>query len=103
MAKLHIRHMVGGRSQEIEEEQVFRFDFPERPGALLNFLNVLGDRWNITMFHYRNHGSAFGRVLVAFQAKAREDASIMEFLDSLGYRYVNETQNRSYQLFLRRT
>ena len=103
MAKLHIRHMVGGRSQEIEEEQVFRFDFPERPGALLNFLNVLGDRWNITMFHYRNHGSAFGRVLVAFQATAQEDGSIMKFLDSLGYRYVNETQNRSYQLFLRRT
>ena len=103
MAKLHIRHMVGGRSQEIAEEQVFRFDFPERPGALLNFLNVLGDRWNITMFHYRNHGSAFGRVLVAFQATAQEDRSITKFLDSLGYRYVNETQNRSYQLFLRRT
>jgi threonine dehydratase len=103
MAKLHIRHMVGGRSQEIAEEQVFRFDFPERPGALLNFLNVLGDRWNITMFHYRNHGSAFGRVLVAFQATAQEDGPITQFLDSLGYRYVNETQNRSYQLFLRRT
>ncbi len=103
MAKLHIRHMVGGRSQEIAEEQVFRFDFPERPGALLNFLNVLGDRWNITMFHYRNHGSAFGRVLVAFQATVQEDGSITKFLDSLGYRYVNETQNRSYQLFLRRT
>ncbi len=101
MAKLHIRHMVGGRSAEVGEEQIYRFDFPERPGALLNFLVVLGNRWNISLFHYRNHGSAFGRVLVGFQASDKEEQAIIEFLDTLRYRYVKETANRSYQLFLR--
>lgn len=100
MAKLHIRHMVGGRSPRVGEEQIYRFDFPERPGALLNFLNLLGDRWNISMFHYRNHGSAFGRVLVGLQASAAEQAVIGTFLDTLDYRYVDETDNPSYRLFL---
>ena len=100
MAKLHIRHMVGGRAPKVSEEQVYRFDFPERPGALLNFLNILGDRWNISLFHYRNHGSAFGRVLVALQALDNQRDEIGVFLDSLQYRYVVETHNNCYKLFL---
>ncbi len=100
MAKLHIRHMVGGRAPQVGEEQVYRFDFPERPGALLNFLNLLGDSWNISMFHYRNHGSAFGRVLVGLQATADEQGAIGRFLDTLNYRYVDETNNPAYRLFL---
>ena len=100
MAKLHIRHMVGGRAPKVSEEQVYRFDFPERPGALLNFLKILGDRWNISLFHYRNHGAAFGRVLVALQALDNQRDEIIVFLDSLKYRYVIETQNNCYKLFL---
>lgn len=100
MAKLHIRHMVGGRAPQVGEEQVYRFDFPERPRALLDFLDLLGNRWNISMFHYRNHGSAFGRVLVALQASRESQPAIADFLDTLGYRYVVETDNLSYQLFL---
>jgi threonine dehydratase len=100
MAKLHIRHMVGGRAPQVGEEQVYRFDFPERPGALLNFLNLLGDSWNISMFHYRNHGSAFGRVLVGLQATANEQGAIGQFLDTLKYRYVDETNNPACRLFL---
>jgi len=100
MAKLHIRHMVGGRSPQVGEEQVYRFEFPERPGALLNFLVHLGGRFNISMFHYRNHGSAFGRVLVGFQASKKDARDLERFLDDLGYRYVNETQNDAYQFFL---
>src|SRR5690606_9388560 len=71
-AKLHIRHMVGGHSQQVSNERVFRFEFPERPGALMTFLDLLGGRWNISMFHYRNHGAAYGRVLVGIQVP-RED------------------------------
>ena len=100
MAKLHIRHMVGGRAPKVSEEQVYRFDFPERPGALINFLNILGDRWNISLFHYRNHGSAFGRVLVGFQALDNQREEVRVFLDSLQYRYVVETHNNCYRLFL---
>ena len=100
MAKLHIRHMVGGRAAQIKEEQVFRFEFPERPGALLNFLAQLGGRFNISMFHYRNHGSAFGRVLVGLQVAKRDRAELKEFLDNLGYRYEDETENPAYQFFL---
>tara|TARA_B110000483_G_C17771806_1_gene380112 strand:- start:266 stop:556 length:291 start_codon:yes stop_codon:yes gene_type:complete len=92
--------MVGGRAPQVGEEQVYRFDFPERPGALLNFLNLLGDSWNISMFHYRNHGSAFGRVLVGLQATADEQGAIGRFLDTLNYRYVDETNNPAYRLFL---
>ena len=100
MAKLHIRHMVGGRAVEVAEEQVFRFEFPERPGALLNFLAQLGGRFNISMFHYRNHGSAFGRVLVGLQVNQQERSELKEFLDNLGYRYADETDNPAYQFFL---
>ena len=100
MAKLHIRHMVGGHAVEVAEEQVFRFEFPERPGALLNFLAQLGGRFNISMFHYRNHGSAFGRVLVGLQVKQQDRSELKEFLDNLGYRYADETDNPAYQFFL---
>ena len=100
MAKLHIRHMVGGHSPDVGEERVFRFEFPERPGALMNFLVELGGRFNISMFHYRNHGSAFGRVLVGLQASAKDARELKKFLDHLGYRYTDETNNEAYQFFL---
>jgi threonine dehydratase len=102
MAKVHLRHMVGGRGREaVADEIVFRFEFPERPGALLNFLTRMGKRWNISMFHYRNHGAAYGRVLVAIQVpEGQRRAKLDEFLVKLGYRYVEETGNPAYRLFL---
>ncbi len=101
MAKLHIRHMVGGRAgASIEDEVVYRFEFPERPGALLKFLSKLAHTWNISMFHYRNHGSAYGRVLVGLQVPIDETAQIRQFLNDLGYSYWEETSNPAYQLFL---
>jgi len=100
MAKLHIRHMVGGRAEQVTQEQVFRFEFPERPGALLEFLVQLGGRFNISMFHYRNHGSAFGRVLVGLQVPKQHLRELREFLDNLGYTYADETNNPAYQFFL---
>ena len=100
MAKLHIRYMVGGRSQQVQEEQVYRFEFPERPGALLEFLVQLGGRFNISMFHYRNHGSAFGRVLVGLQVPKKDHQQLELFLEQLGYRYTEETNNQAYKFFL---
>lgn len=101
MAKLHIRHMVGGPAPDaIAEELVYRVEFPERPGALLNFLTHLGQRWNISMFHYRNHGAAYGRVLLGLQAKAAERKEIEAVLDSIHYRYSEETANPAYQIYL---
>jgi len=100
MAKLHIRHMVGGHAPQVGNELVFRFEFPERPGALFNFLKQLAGRWNISMFHYRNHGSAYGRVLVGMQAGKAEKKEVKSFLDSLNYRYWEETDNEAYQFFL---
>jgi len=100
MAKLHIRHMVGGHAPQVGNELVFRFEFPERPGALFNFLTQLAGRWNISMFHYRNHGSAYGRVLVGMQAGKTEKKDVKRFLDSLNYRYWEETDNEAYQFFL---
>lgn len=101
MAKLHIRHMVGGHaSVEVKEELVYRFEFPERPGALLRFLNKLGQRWNISLFHYRNHGAAYGRILVGLQASKDQRGLIEEFLDQLNYTFTEETDNPAYQLFL---
>jgi threonine dehydratase len=100
MAKLHIRHMVGGHAPQVVDEQVFRFEFPERPGALLNFLVQLGGRFNISMFHYRNHGSAFGRVLVGLQASKKDAREVKQFLDNLGYHYTDETDNEAYRFFL---
>ena len=100
MAKLHVRHMVGGRAQ-IEDEVIYRFQFPERPGALMRFLNVVGERWNISMFHYRNHGSAWGRVLVGFQVPKHERRTLAGYFDEIGYVYWEETANPAYQQFLR--
>ena len=101
IAKLHIRHMVGGRAQEATDEMIFRFEFPERPGALMQFLIKLGDRWNISMFHYRNHGSADGNVLAGLQIPAKDRAEAHAFFDELGYSWVEETENPAYQFFLR--
>ena len=100
VARLHIRHMVGGHAPQVEDERVYRFEFPERPGALLNFLTQLAGRWNISMFHYRNHGSAYGRVLVGMQVRDGDQARVVSFLDRLNYRYWDETENEAYQFFL---
>ncbi len=100
MAKLHVRHMVGGHSEAVTNEQVYRFEFPERPGALLNFLSKLGQRWNITMFHYRNHGAAYGRVAVGLDVPDEEHRHIPQYLDAIGYRYWSENDNEAYKAFL---
>lgn len=100
MAKLHIRYMVGGRAGAVTNERVFRFEFPERPGALLRFLIKIGQRWNITLFHYRNHGAAYGRVLVGMQIISQDDLALQAFLNELGYTFWEETQNPAYRLFL---
>jgi threonine dehydratase len=101
MAKLHIRHMVGGRAPLCENnERLYRFEFSQRPGALARFLRQLGHRWNISMFHYRNHGSAYGRVLVGLQVPAGERAAVQAFLEELTYSFQEETDNPAYQLFL---
>ncbi|MCC5810031.1 MAG: threonine ammonia-lyase, biosynthetic [Ectothiorhodospiraceae bacterium] len=100
MAKVHVRHMVGGRARLVEDEVLYRFEFPERPGALLNFLTRLGRRFNISLFHYRNHGAAYGRVLVGVQVPEGQKGKFDEFLAKLGYRYYEETDNPAYSLFL---
>jgi threonine dehydratase len=100
LAKLHVRHMVGGRSRDVLSEQVYRFEFPERPGALMDFLDKLGGRWNISLFHYRNHGADFGRVLAAFEVPAGEQPAFELFLHGLGYNYQREAQNAAYEMFL---
>ncbi|TDJ42055.1 MAG: threonine ammonia-lyase, biosynthetic [Gammaproteobacteria bacterium] len=101
VAKLHVRHMVGGRGDGDREEILYRFEFPERPGALLKFLGGLGSKWNITMFHYRNHGAAWGRVLAGFQASRGDRRALSGFLDQIGYRYWEESENPAYRMFLR--
>lgn len=100
MAKLHIRYMVGGRAPKLEHEVLYRFQFPERPGALLNFLSRMGRRWNISLFHYRNHGAAYGRVLTGIQVPPAERRAFQAFLDNLGYVYWEEIDNPAYSLFL---
>ncbi len=100
MAKLHIRYMVGGRAAQLRNERVFRFEFPERPGALLRFLKKIGQRWNISLFHYRNHGAAFGRVLVGMQVIDTESQALLSLLDEVGYPWWEETGNPVYKLFL---
>ena len=100
MAKLHVRHMVGGHTDAVSNEQVYRFEFPERPGALMNFLSKLGHRWNITMFHYRNHGAAYGRVVVGLDVPEDERQQIPQYLESIGYVYRHESDNEAYKLFL---
>ena len=100
VAKLHIRYMVGGRAKGLENEVVYRFQFPERPGALLQFLTNIGKRWNISMFHYRNHGAGYGRVLVGMQVPHKEHKLLKEYLEKTGYPYWDETENPAYELFL---
>jgi threonine dehydratase len=100
LAKLHVRHMVGGRSADVAHEQICRFEFPERPGALMTFLDELGGRWNISLFHYRNHGSDFGRVLAGFEVPPAEMPEFEQFLVDLGYRHERERDNPAYRLFL---
>lgn len=98
-AKLHVRYMVGGHASGISDERLVRFEFPERPGALLHFLSGLGERWNISLFHYRNHGAAYGRVLMGIQVPSSQDADFVALLDGLGCQYWDETGNRAYELF----
>jgi threonine dehydratase len=101
VAKLHIRHMVGGPAPgSVENESVYRFEFPERPGALLNFLRHLGQRWNISMFHYRNHGAAYGRVLVGLQVQPGQRRELAKVLESVHYRFWDETDNPAYRQYL---
>ena len=102
MAKLHVRHMVGGHAPGELDEVLYRFDFPERPGALMHFLTQMGRRpWNISMFHYRNHGSDYGRVLIGLQVPQAERGDFQSFLAQVGYDYREETDNPAYRLFLR--
>jgi threonine dehydratase len=100
IAKLHIRHMVGGPASGIQNELLYRFEFPERPGALLAFLTGIGHRWNISLFHYRNHGSDYGRVLVGVQVPQTEHDAFDQHLQDLDYPYWDESQNSAYRLFL---
>ena len=100
VAKLHLRHLVGGHAPQAENEVVFRFEFPEKPGALLKFLDTMGHDWNISLFHYRNHGADFGRVLVGMQVPPSQLQDFAVFLQTLGYSYWDETQNPAYKLFL---
>jgi threonine dehydratase len=101
MAKLHVRYMVGGHGREVKDELLYRFEFPERPGALLHFLTQLGERWNISLFHYRNHGAAYGRVLMGLQVPEAYRDEFQTFLDQLGLPFAEETTNTAYTLFLR--
>lgn len=101
MAKVHVRYMVGGRADDAVNERLFRFQFPERPGALLNFLKQVGARWNISLFHYRNHGSAYGRVLVGMQVPEAEIEACTHSFDELGYPWWREDDSPAYRLFLR--
>ena len=101
VAKLHLRYMVGGKPNSSINEKLFRFEFPEKPGALLNFLNKMQKDWDITLFHYRNHGSAFGRVLVGIDIGNYTKNDLDKFLDDLGYKYSDETDNQGYSSFLK--
>ena len=100
LAKLHIRHLVGGKSALAENELIYRFEFPERPGALMRFLSSMAPNWNISLFHYRNHGADYGRILVGLQVPAAEMGEFKLFLSNLGYRHWDESKNPVYQLFL---
>jgi threonine dehydratase len=100
LAKLHIRHLVGGRSALARDEHLFRFEFPERPGALMRFLSSMSPNWNISLFHYRNHGADYGRILVGLQVPTSEKRQLREFLSTIGYRYWDESAHPAYRLFL---
>lgn len=100
MAKVHLRYMVGGRTHKVRHERLFSFEFPERPGALAKFLNSMHTDWNITLFHYRNHGADYGRILVGIDVPAADSAAFDAFLDQLGYAFEEQTDNAAYKLFL---
>lgn len=100
IAKLHIRHLVGGHAPSLQDERVFKFEFPERPGALIRFLDTMRTDWNISLFHYRNHGADYGRILVGIQVPSSDNQEFQQFLDTLGYPYHEETDNPAYKLFL---
>jgi len=100
LGKLHLRHMVGGRSALAKNERIFRFEFPERPGALMRFLSSMHPDWNISLFHYRNHGADYGRILVGIQAPDQSRGTLQSFLGQLGYPYWEETDHPGYKLFL---
>ncbi|MGH8498901.1 MAG: threonine ammonia-lyase, biosynthetic, partial [Methylococcales bacterium] len=99
LAKEHMRYMVGGHAPCLLNEIIYRFQFPERPGALLQFLSALGGRWNISLFHYRNHGAAFGKVLMGIQVPLGERKIFIQCLEALGFDYVDETQNPVYKIY----
>jgi threonine dehydratase len=100
MAKLHVRHLVGGHAPSAENELLYRFEFPERPGALMQFLDSMSRGWNISLFHYRNHGADYGRVLAGIQVPSSDKAEFRAFLERLGYGYVDESGNPAYRMFL---
>jgi len=100
LAKMHLRHMVGGKSPLSHNELIYRFEFPERPGALASFVGAMSPAWNISMFHYRNHGADYGRILVGMQVPPEEKPQWKSFLKTLGYRYWDESENPAYKLFL---
>jgi threonine dehydratase len=100
LAKLHLRHLVGGHSPLAKNERLYRFEFPERPGALMRFLSSMSPNWNISLFHYRNQGADYGRIVVGMQVPANEKKQLKEFLAALGYRHWEETANPAYRLFL---
>ena len=100
LAKMHIRYMIGGHAPQVKDEILYRFEFPERPGALLLFLNRLEERWNISLFHYRNHGAAYGRVLMGIQVPENERETFQTFLKNLGYQHWAEAENAAYRMFL---
>ncbi len=100
MAKLHVRYMIGGRARGIRDELLYRFEFPERPGALLKFLDAVGSRWNISLFHYRNQGADYGRVLAGIQVPPGERSDFLQHLNDLHYAYAEETGNPAYRMFL---
>ena len=102
LAKEHIRHMVGGHSALAHEERLLRFEFPERPGALMKFLLAMRPGWNISLFHYRNQGADYGRILMGLQVPKSDTPAFAKFLSALGYPYVEETHNPAYRLFLQR-
>jgi threonine dehydratase len=101
LAQEHIRHMVGGRTQLAQDERLLRFVFPEKPGALMKFLSSMRAGWNISLFHYRNQGADYGRILVGLQVPQKDHASFEKFLQAVGYPHVDETENQVYKLFLR--
>ncbi|MBX6317263.1 threonine ammonia-lyase, biosynthetic [Pigmentiphaga sp.] len=101
LSKTHLRHMIGGKAPATDNEQLYRFEFPERPGALMRFLNSMSPNWNISLFHYRNQGGDYGQIVVGMQVPPSDKKAFKTFLSELGYRHWDETENPAYKLFLR--